>query len=102
MPLFHASYIHLRAVGKENPSMIELSGVCVRYGAEAILTDCSLLVHPGEIVALVGENGCGKSTLGRVLCAAQLVDAGSVSVDGHDPRVSELERLRVRDRKSVV
>lgn len=76
--------------------MIELSGVCVRYGAEAILTDCSLLVHPGEIVALVGENGCGKSTLGRVLCAAQLVDAGSVSVDGHDPRVSELERLRVR------
>ena len=76
--------------------MIELSGVCVRYGADAILTDCSLSVHPGEIVALVGENGCGKSTLGRVLCAAQLVDAGSVSVDGHDPRVSVLERLRVR------
>ncbi len=76
--------------------MLEVVDAGVGYGDVEVLSGASLSVDPGELVALVGDNGCGKSTLGRVMCAAQLVDEGSVVVDGHDPSVSELERLRVR------
>lgn len=76
--------------------MLEVVDAVVGYGDVEVLSGASLSVAPGELVALVGDNGSGKSTLGRVMCAAQLVDGGSVVVDGHDPSVSELERLRVR------
>lgn len=76
--------------------MLEVKNVTVGYGDVEVLSGASLSVALGELVALVGDNGSGKSTLGRVMCAAQLVDGGSVVVDGHDPSVSELERLRVR------
>lgn len=76
--------------------MLVVKNVTVGYGDVEVLSGASLSVAPGELVALVGDNGSGKSTLGRVMCAAQLVDGGSVVVDGHDPSVSELERLRVR------
>ena len=76
--------------------MLEVKNVTVGYGDVEVLSGASLSVAPGELVALVGDNGSGKSTLGRVMCAVQLVDGGSVVVDGHDPSVSELERLRVR------
>lgn len=76
--------------------MLEVKNVTVEYGDVEVLSGASLSVAPGELVVLVGDNGSGKSTLGRVMCAAQLIDGGSVVVDGHDPSVSELERLRVR------
>lgn len=77
--------------------MIRVENIAVSYDGHEVLSGCSLELERGELVALVGENGAGKSTLGRVLCAAQLVDKGSVTVDGHDPSVSELERLCVRE-----
>lgn len=77
--------------------MIDLYGVSIAYDGTAVINGMSFSIAPGEIVALVGENGCGKSTLGRAICAAQLVDGGAVVVDGHDPSASELERLRVRE-----
>ncbi len=77
--------------------MIDLREVSIAYDGTAVIDGMSFSIAPGEIVALVGRNGCGKSTLGRVICAVQLVDGGAVVVDGHDPSVSELERLRVRE-----
>ncbi len=46
------------------------------------LDDVSLRVHQGESVAVVGQTGSGKSTLLRLLCALEVPDAGTVSVDG--------------------
>lgn len=77
--------------------MIDLHEVSIAYDGTAVINRMSFNIAPGEIVAVVGENGCGKSTLGRAICATQLVDRGAVVVDGHDPSVSELERLRVRE-----
>lgn len=76
--------------------MLEVKNVTVGYDGIEVLSGFSLTLDPGELVALVGDNGSGKSTLGRAMCAAQLADEGSVVVDGHDPSISELERLFVR------
>ena len=50
-------------------------------GGEA-LRGAMVSVAPGEVVALVGENGCGKSTLARVLCGSLRAIEGAVAVDG--------------------
>lgn len=76
--------------------MLEADDVSISYDGVKVLSGHSLSVAPGELVALVGDNGCGKSSLARALCAVRLVDEGRVVVDGHDPSVSELERLHVR------
>ena len=46
--------------------------------------DVDLVVHPGEVVALVGESGCGKSTLGRVLAGIHEPSGGTVHWQGQD------------------
>ncbi|WP_260867628.1 ABC transporter ATP-binding protein [Streptomyces sp. SAJ15] len=52
--------------------------------------DVSFTVRQGEIVALVGDNGCGKSTTARLLAGLYLPDRGHILVDGTDIR--ELDR----------
>ena len=47
-----------------------------------VLRGADLVLHPGEVVGLVGENGSGKSTLMKILVGALGVDGGSVSVEG--------------------
>ena len=77
--------------------MLEVIGVSIAYGGDPVVSGASVAVEPGELVVLTGGNGCGKSTLARAMCAAQLVDEGAVLVDGHDPSAGDLERLRVRE-----
>ncbi|MDQ0392691.1 sugar ABC transporter ATP-binding protein [Labrys monachus] len=52
------------------------------YGATKALTDVSLEIPAGRIVALIGHNGAGKSTLLRLLSGADTPSAGSLSIDG--------------------
>jgi ribose transport system ATP-binding protein len=53
------------------------------FGSARVLRDVSLDVAPGEIHALIGQNGCGKSTLAKILTGIYTPDAGSrVRVDG--------------------
>ncbi|WP_053204144.1 ABC transporter ATP-binding protein [Jiangella muralis] len=70
------------------------------YGAGAgrheVLRGVDLQVSPAEIVALVGESGCGKSSLARSLVGLQDLDDGQVRYDGRD--VHALGRRR-RDRE---
>jgi ATP-binding cassette subfamily B protein len=69
--------------------------VCFSYGdGPEVLDDLSLVVQPGETVAIVGRTGSGKSTLARLLLRFYDVDGGSVSIDGHDVRDLTLSSLR--------
>lgn len=62
-----------------------LDRVTAGYGITDVLRDVSLVVRSGEVVGLVGPNGCGKTTLVRVASRALRPTTGSVRVAGHDP-----------------
>lgn len=55
---------------------LRVDGLSHSYGDRRVLTDVSLTVAPGDRVGLIGENGVGKSTLLRLLGAAEPPDAG--------------------------
>jgi energy-coupling factor transporter ATP-binding protein EcfA2 len=57
--------------------VVELQGVNASYGAEAVLHDISLTIREGECVALVGDNGSGKSTVARLLAGMIRPTSGS-------------------------
>jgi ATP-binding cassette subfamily B protein/subfamily B ATP-binding cassette protein MsbA len=74
---------------------IELRDVCFSYEPQrAILTNINLSVRLGETIALVGRNGCGKTTLLGLLPRFYDPDHGSVFIDGHDLRALNLRSVR--------
>jgi ATP-binding cassette subfamily B protein len=69
----------------------------VRFGYDVgtpVLDDVSLRIEPGEILALVGPTGAGKSTIAKLITRFYDPQAGRVLVDGHDLRDVTLESLR--------
>jgi ATP-binding cassette, subfamily B, bacterial MsbA len=74
---------------------IEFDEVGFSYnGRDPVLRGLSLTVRQGETIALVGPNGCGKSTLMSLLPRFWDVQTGSIRVDGHDLRDVRLRSLR--------
>ncbi|MHA7179395.1 sugar ABC transporter ATP-binding protein [Arthrobacter sp. MDB2-24] len=63
-------------------SGLVVSSISKSYGPTNALTDVSLTIRPGSVVALIGHNGAGKSTLLRSLSGAEVPDTGSIEVDG--------------------
>ena len=66
------------------PGMIEVNGLCKRYGDFTAVNDLSFTVQPGEVMGLVGPNGAGKTTTLR--CATGIIPAtaGTLRVAGID------------------
>jgi len=71
--------------------LISLNNVHYRYEPEGIaaLRGVSLEIKDGEYVALIGPNGCGKTTLIRHLNALLLPDKGSVEINGLDTKIAK-------------
>ena len=74
---------------------IDVVGVSKRFGAFTAVTDVSLRVETGELVALLGPSGCGKTTLLRVIAGLEIPDAGQVLFDGQDPADRRIADRRV-------
>lgn len=66
-------------------ALLEARGVGKRFGAVVALSDGRLRVEAGEIHALLGANGCGKSTLCKTVAGAVAPDAGTIAIDA-EPR----------------
>ncbi len=62
--------------------MIEVKNISFSYGKTEVLTDISLNLEKGKLYAVIGPNGCGKTTLINVLSRLKLPKIGSLLLDG--------------------
>ena len=86
------------------PDAIELSHVqgevafnhvCFHYSTgDEVLQDVTFQMKPGEMVALVGPSGAGKTSIANLLCRFYDPNRGQVTLDGHDLRKIKLASLR--------
>jgi len=58
--------------------VVEMKGICKRFGGIHALREVDLELRRGEIMGIVGDNGAGKSTLMKVLSGAYLADEGEI------------------------
>lgn len=90
--------------GDETPDLalghVSLEHVSFSYGAAPLLTDVSMVVTPGEKVALVGRSGSGKTTLLALLQRLYEPQQGVIYIDDH--RLSAMQSAHVRSSLAVV
>jgi ABC-type multidrug transport system fused ATPase/permease subunit len=73
---------------------VEFRDVTFSYGREPVLEGVSFHADPGEMIALVGHTGAGKTTIASLLCRFYDPVAGSILIDGVDLRDMSFKTLR--------
>jgi len=71
--------------------MIEVSGLCKRYGEKYAIKDVGFKIGEGEIVGLLGPNGAGKSTTMNIMTGYLSATSGTVTVNGFDIREKPID-----------
>ena len=77
-------------------SLVEIHGINKSYGSVQVLKDVTLDIAKGEVVAVIGRSGSGKSTMLRCINGLEPIQAGVIRVDGtqvNDPKTN-LRKLR--------
>jgi polar amino acid transport system ATP-binding protein len=77
-------------------SVLRISNIKKFFGPLCVLDDVSLDVNQGEVVAVIGRSGSGKSTMLRCINGLERIQAGSIEVAGHkiDAAGGDLRALR--------
>lgn len=76
--------------------MLTINELTIYYGQTRVVNEVSLVVSPGEIVALIGPNGAGKTSLVRGLSGVVKIDSGEIKYDQSDlSTLSAPERARI-------
>src|ERR1700750_44511 len=92
-PLAYAALERAPASGLD--VVLRVSGLAKSFGATEALRDCSLELRRGEVLAIMGENASGKSTLVKILSGVHRPDRGTLEVMGQSlphltsPRVAQ-------------
>lgn len=68
----------------QNECIIELKNVSKKYGNKVILENASVRFSGANIIAVLGENGVGKSTLFKMISGSEKVDSGNLYINGED------------------
>jgi len=72
--------------------VLEARGVIKRYGSVTALDGVDFELLPGEILAVIGDNGAGKSSLIKALSGALVPDEGEILLDGKNRAFSQSAR----------
>jgi phospholipid/cholesterol/gamma-HCH transport system ATP-binding protein len=88
---------------EETSPLVSLRDVRFAYGEREILRGIDLSVHRGQVVAIMGGSGCGKTTLLRLIGGQLRASAGKVEVEGRDvARLSSRELYALRRRMGML
>lgn len=85
--------------GAARKDLIELRGVSMRFRTQRVLHALNLTIHRGETVCIIGESGCGKTVLLKLIIGLLNATEGTVRFDGQDVAHlggKELIKLRLR------
>lgn len=80
--MFAAQSETARSSDPASRAFLEVSGIHKRFGGVHALRGVSFAIERGEIYHLLGENGCGKSTLIKIISGAQPPDEGEIRIEG--------------------
>ena len=71
-----------------NEPVIELKHITKRFAKVLANDDVSITIHKGEVVALLGENGAGKSTIMKILYGLYHATSGEIWIDGKERKIA--------------
>ena len=71
--------------------IVEMKGICKRFGGVQALKNVDLELRRGEIMGIVGDNGAGKSTLMKILSGAYLANEGKIHIEGRPVHIRNPE-----------
>jgi polar amino acid transport system ATP-binding protein len=83
-------------------ALIEVTDLRKSYGDKVVLTDIDLVVHPHDVICLIGSSGSGKSTLLRCLNLLEDIDDGVITFEGREISDPRVDRREVRSRIGMV
>ena len=83
-------------------ALLQLDGVRKHFGDHHVLTGVSLEVEEGQVVCLIGASGSGKSTLLRCVDLLEVVDDGTIWLDGRDITAPDVNPDGVRREVAIV
>ena len=96
------------------PEKLRAEGLCKRFGAVEVLKGVSLAAQAGDVIAMIGSSGSGKSTVLRCLNLLEKPNAGRIFVSGEELRLvpdgkgalkaqdaAQLQKVRAKDEMDV-
>jgi polar amino acid transport system ATP-binding protein len=83
-------------------ALVELQDVIKRYGTHTVLNGVSLAVEKGEIIAIIGRSGSGKSTMLRCVNGLEPIQGGSVRFEGTQVNAPDTDLRKLRQHVGIV
>ncbi|MDL2409371.1 ATP-binding cassette domain-containing protein [Rhizobium calliandrae] len=81
--------------------LLEVRNLSRYFGAVRALDNCSMIVHPGEVVALAGDNGAGKTTMIKAISGVYPPTAGEILIEGQPVTFSSPQDAREKGIETI-
>jgi ribose transport system ATP-binding protein len=77
-----------------NKSLLFAKGICKQFNGIEVLKNVDLEIRSGEVHALMGENGAGKSTIIKIITGVYTKDGGEIFIDGEPVEITSRQDAR--------
>jgi NitT/TauT family transport system ATP-binding protein len=84
------------------PGSLILERVSMRFGERPVVANCSFVLEPGTVTAMIGPSGCGKSTIGFLVAGYERPTEGEIRLGGKPVRGPSHERFLVFQETSLM